>query len=154
MPWLALRFVPPSLAVSIQEALFSGNGEALQKHLRALLLESASSFDTAKESFYQGLVLGLCAMMDSRYIIRSNRESGEGRYDIQLMPRVKSFPGILIELKSAGKNENVDLKQLAGNALSQITDKHYETEMISGGIATIWRYGVAFRGKEVEIAAD
>ena len=146
--------VSPSLAVSIQEALFSGNGEALQRHMRTLLLESASTFDTAKESFYQGLVLGLCAMMDSRYVIRSNRESGEGRYDIQLMPRVKNFLGILIELKSAGKDENVYLKRLAGSALAQITEKHYATEMVSEGISTIWRYGVAFRNKEVEIAMD
>ncbi len=144
----------PSLAVSIQEALFSGNGEALQRHMRTFLLESVSSFDTAKESFYQGLVLGLCAMMDSRYVIRSNRESGEGRYDIQLMPKVKSFPGILIELKAAGKDVTVDLKRLAGSALDQIAGKHYETEMISEGISTVWRYGVAFRGKEVEIATD
>ena len=144
--------VPPSLAVPIQEALFSGNGEALQRHIRSLLLESASTFDTAKESFYHGLVLGLCAMMDSRYIVRSNRESGEGRYDIQLMPRVKSFPGILIELKSAGKDSIADLKQLAKSALAQMADKRYETEMISRGITAIWRYGAAFRGKEVEIA--
>ena len=72
--------VPPSLAVSIQEALFSGEVDALRKHIRSLLLESASVYDTAGESFYHGLVLGLCAMMDSRYTVRSNRESGEGRY--------------------------------------------------------------------------
>lgn len=143
--------VPPSLAVSIQEALFTGNGEALQHHMRTLLLESASIFDTAKESFYQGLVLGLCAMMDSRYTVRSNRESGEGRYDIQLMPRNKSFPGILIELKSARKDETANMKQLAKDALAQMADKHYETEMVSQGITSIWRYGVAFCGKEVEI---
>ena len=146
--------VPPALAVAVQEALFSGNGQALQQQMRTLLLESASSFDTGKESFYQGLVLGLCAMMDSRYTVRSNRESGEGRFDIQLMPKMKNFPGILIELKSAGKDESVDLKKLAERALAQMTDRKYETEMASAGIAPILRYGVAFRGKEVEIAVE
>ena len=146
--------VPQSFAASIQEALFSGNGAELKRQMRGLLLESVSTFDTAGESFYQGLVLGLCAMMDSRYHVRSNRESGEGRYDIQLLPKVKTFPGILIELKSAGKDESVDLKKLAERALAQMTDRKYETEMASAGIAPILRYGVAFRGKEVEIAVE
>ena len=146
--------VPPSLAVSIQEALFSGDGEALKKSIRSLLLESASAYDTVGENFYQGLVLGLCAMMDSRYMIRSNRESGEGRYDIALIPKVKNLPGILIELKSVGKNERTDLRRLAETGLSQIREKRYETEMASLGITMIYRYGVAFRGKEVEIVTE
>ena len=143
--------VSQSRAVSIQEALFSGNDSQLKQQMKALLLESASSFDTVGESFYQGLMLGLCAVMDNRYIVRSNRESGEGRYDIQLMPKVKTDPGILIELKSAGKEERTELKKLAESALFQIVRKRYETEMVSQGIGTVYRYGVAFRGKEVEV---
>ena len=146
--------VPPAIAVSIQEALFSGNGEALQRDMRTLLLESVSVHDTAGENFYQGLVLGLCAMMDNRYIVRSNRESGTGRYDISLEPKAKTLPGILIELKACGKGESADLKQLASNALSQIEKRDYAAEMRSRGITTIYRYGVAFRGKEVQIATD
>ena len=146
--------VPPSLAVSIQEALFSGNGNALRQSIQSLLLESVSMFDAAGENFYQGLVLGLCAMMDSRYMVRSNRESGKGRYDIGLIPKVRSLPGILIELKAAGKNDRANLKTLAEAGLSQIRDKSYETEMRSQGISAIYRYGVAFRGKDVEIATE
>ena len=92
--------------------------------------------------------------MGSRYLVRSNRESGEGRYDIQLLPKVHSFPSILIELKSAGKDNRVDLKQLTRTALAQIGEKHYDTEMVSWKIGTICRYGVAFRGKEVGIAME
>ena len=146
--------VPQSLAVSIQEALFTGDGEALRQSIRALLTESVSVYDTVGENFYHGLVLGLCAMMDNRYAVRSNRESGDGRYDIALMPRMKSLPGILIELKASGKNEQTELKRLAEAGLAQIRDKHYETEMRSQGISTIYCYGVAFRGREVEIATD
>ncbi len=146
--------VPPSLTVSIQEALFSGNGNALRQSIQSLLLESASAFDAAGENFYQDLVLGLCAMMDSRYMVRSNRESGKGRYDIGLIPKVRSLPGILIEMKAAGKNDRANLKTLAEAGLSQIRDKSYETEMRSQGISAIYRYGVAFRGKDVEIATD
>lgn len=57
------------------------------------------------ENFYHGLVLGLCAILDNRYYITSNREAGEGRYDIQLMPKENTakninMPGILIELEA------------------------------------------------------
>ena len=92
--------------------------------------------------------------MDSRYDVRSNRESGDGRYDIQLSPKVNSLPGILIELKAAGKTDNTDLTKLAGQALSQIREKHYDTEMLSRGVHEIIRYGVAFSGKNVEIAVE
>ena len=146
--------IPPSLAVSIQEALFSGDGEALSNSIRKLLMESASTFDIVGENFYQGLVLGMCAMMDSRYIVRSNRESGEGRYDISLMPRVKRLPSIFIELKSVAKDSSSDLRHLAATGLLQIKQKQYETEMVSMGVLEIYRYGVAFRGKEVEVVMD
>lgn len=146
------EIVPPAVAVSIQEALFSGNAEALQQSIRKLLLESVSVFDTAGENFYHGLVLGLCAMMDSRYTVLSNHESGDGRYDISMIPRTNTLPGILIELKAAGKDQSIDLKLLAQSALSQIQEKRYETEMVSRGISRIYCYGAAFRGKNAEIA--
>lgn len=146
------EIVPPAVAVSIQEALFSGNAEALQQSIRKLLLESVSVFDTAGENFYHGLVLGLCAMMDSRYTVLSNHESGDGRYDISMIPRTNTLPGILIELKAAGKDQSIDLKLLAQSALSQIQEKRYETEMISRCISRIYCYGAAFRGKDAEIA--
>lgn len=102
----------PALAVSIHEALFAGDGDALKSSIRTLLLESASVYDTVGENFYQGMMLGLCAMMDSRYAIRSNRETGQGRYDISLIPMTNDLPGVLIELKAAGTREHADLKKL------------------------------------------
>ncbi|MCC2120028.1 PD-(D/E)XK nuclease domain-containing protein [Waltera acetigignens] len=70
-----------------------------------LLTQSVSFFDTAGENFYHGFMLGLCALMSGTFVT-SNRESGDGRYDIQLKPIRKGMPGILIELK-AGKNVEV-----------------------------------------------
>ena len=93
--------IPQSTAISIQEALYTKDAQQLQTQMSKLLMQSASYYDTVGESFYHGLVLGLCAMMDHRYDITSNRESGEGRYDIQLMPKMKQDPGILIEFKAA-----------------------------------------------------
>ena len=146
--------IPRATAISIQEAIYSNNTIALRDLLRKLLLQSASCHDTVGENFYHGLLLGLCALLDNRYIITSNRESGEGRYDISLCPRDQKMPGILIELKAGSNCSAEGLRALANTALLQIKDRHYETEMETKGIKTIFTYGVAFSGKHVEISAE
>jgi len=138
------------LALSIQEAIFAGDNERLKDKIQALLTQSVSSFDTAGENFYHGFMLGLCALLSDTYT-SSNRESGDGRYDIQLKPNKKNLPGILVELKAAKNCTQEQLKALSKNALQQIIDKKYDTEMITAGIETIYRYGVAFSGKNVEV---
>lgn len=146
--------IPQATAISIQEALCSNDAQRLQKEIHKLLLQSASYYDTAGENFYHGFVLGLCAMMDNRYYISSNGESGEGRYDIQLLPKSENMPGILIELKAARNFSGDKVKQLSEAALAQIEDRKYDTDMAAKGIKTIFKYGVAFSGKQVEVAAD
>lgn len=143
-------FVPQPTAVSIQEAIFSGDNRKLQQKIQTLLTQSVSSFDTAGENFYHGFMLGLCALVGGTYTT-SNRESGDGRYDIQLKPVETHLPGILIELKAA-KNCTADqLKKLSETALQQIIDKKYDTELTAAGINTVYKYGVAFCGKNVEV---
>ena len=95
-------------------------------------------------------MLGLCAMLSGAYTT-SNRESGEGRYDIQMMPKRASLPGILIELKAEKKCTEEKLKLLYETALQQINDRKYDTEMLSKGVSTIYKYGVAFSGKSVSV---
>ena len=146
--------IPQATAISVQEALYSNDAQRLQKEMHKLLLQAASCYDTAGENFYHGFVLGLCAMMDNRYYISSNGESGEGRYDIQLLPKSEDIPGILIELK-AGRNFSGDkLKRLSETALAQIQDRKYDTDMISKGVKTVFKYGVAFSGKQVEVTTN
>lgn len=145
--------IPQSTAISIQEALFSNNTKELQKQIRNLLLQTVSCYDTAGENFYHGLVLGLCVMMDNKYYISSNGESGEGRYDIQMLPKAESEPGILIELKAVKHSSEEKLKQLSEIALEQIENRKYDTEMKTKGIKTIFKYGVAFSQKKVEITS-
>ena len=146
--------VPQSIATSIQEAIFTNNAEKLQKQLHKLLMESVSTFDTAKEIFYHGLVLGLCAMMSDCYHVTSNRESGKGRYDIQLMPKNINRPGVLIELKAEKDCSEEKLNALSQAALQQIHDKQYATEMTAKGVHQILKFGVAFSGKNVQITAE
>lgn len=146
--------IPQSTSISIQKAIYSGDAESLKKQMRQLLLQSVSSFDASHEDFYHGLLLGLCAMMDSRYYITSNRESGEGRFDIQLMPKADNLPGILIEVKWTNNVVSQALQELARSAIRQINEKHYETELRTHGVTQILKYGAAFSGKNVEICME
>lgn len=142
--------IPQPTAISVQEAIVSGDDNKLKYAIQLLLTQSVSVFDTAGENFYHGFMLGLCALLGG-FFVSSNKESGDGRYDIQLKPTKKNLPGILIELK-AEKNCTVEqLKQLSEIALQQIIDKKYDTEMTAAGIQTIYKYGVAFSGKKVEV---
>ena len=148
------HIIPQATAISIQEAIWSGNAERLQQQIGKLLIQSVSCYDTAGENFYHGLVLGLCAMLDNRYTITSNRESGEGRYDIALTPKDTTMPGVLIELKAEKECTDEALKKLASTALQQIIDKKYDTNMTASGVTTLFKYGVAFSGKRVEIVSE
>lgn len=148
------NIVPQATAISIQEAIYSGDTAALQKNLGTLLMQSVSSYDTVGENFYHGLVLGLCATLDNRFYITSNRESGEGRYDICLCPKDGKLPGILIELKAAKDYPEDELKELSKTALKQINDRKYDAELTVKGVRNILKYGVAFSGKRVQITAE
>lgn len=147
------NIVPQATAISIQEAIYSGDIAALQKNLGTLLMQSVSSYDTVGENFYHGLVLGLCATLDNRFYITSNRESGEGRYDLCLCPKDGKLPGILIELKAAKDCPEDELKELSEKTLAQIDSRKYETELTVKGVRNILKYGVAFSGKRVKIAS-
>lgn len=147
------NIIPQPNAISIQEAIFSGNNEKLKTAIQTLLTQSVSCFDTVGENFYHGFMLGLCALLGGSFV-SSNKESGDGRYDIQLKPNKKNLPGILIELK-AEKNCTADgLKKLSETALKQINDKKYDTELTAAGVKTIYKYGVAFSGKKVEVTVE
>lgn len=143
--------VSQSASIGIQEALFLGDTFSLQNKLHRFLLESVSSFDLINENAYHMLMLGLCAIMSDQYYLTSNRESGNGRFDILLMPKETSFPGIIIELKYEKSATAEALCSLAEIALRQIDEKRYDAEMVSRGISKILKYGLAFSGKNVEI---
>ena len=146
--------IPRASAIGIQEAIYKMDVDELQTKLAEFLMETISFHDAASEAFYHGLVLGLCAMLDDRYRITSNREAGEGRFDIQMFPLNQRLPGILIELKSGKDCSEAQLEELAQTALQQIHDRAYGTELMSRDIPSILKYGIAFSGKKVNIAAD
>ena len=141
--------VDENVMTGLGKAIYLGDGEKLKNYLRKYMITCISSFDTAAEGFYHGMMLGLAAGMSSKYYIRSNRESGEGRFDLVLKPKFHTLPGIIMEFKSVKEDK---LSTGAKEALRQISSKHYDTELEERGIRDIVKYGIAFAGKKVEIA--
>lgn len=137
-------------SVSIQQAIFKGDPTELQRQLEKFMVNSISVFDGTNESFYHGMMLGLCAVLSNRYRIKSNTESGYGRFDISLIPDSYYNPGFIFEFKHA-KSDSDNLDILASEALAQIEEKRYDTELRAQGIKNIIKIGIAFRGKKAVV---
>ena len=139
-----------NVSISIHQAIFSKDTSKLQSLLEDFMLKSISTMDGASEAFYHGMMLGLCAVLGSQFKVRSNRESGLGRFDIELLPMVKGIPGFIFEFKHT-KDINVDLDSLANSALKQIDDMKYDTELNDFGVEDIVKIGIAFRQKSAVV---
>lgn len=141
------------------KALFAGDEIDLTEYMNDLMLRTFSSFDVPKdprgkkepERFYHGLVLGLIVDRTKNYIVKSNRESGYGRYDVVLEPKDIRDKAVIIEFKvlSKARGEKT-LEDTAANALKQIEDKKYDTDLLVRGIPkeNIFKYGFAFEGEK------
>jgi len=129
--------------------LLAGDIAVFEKGLSEIIEQITSYHDFAKEpeAFYHGLLLGFIAHLHhSDYVIQSNRESGLGRYDIALIPKTNSNPGILMEFKAAS-DPKASLDALADAALLQIDEKAYAAVLKQYGIEKIIKLGISFRGK-------
>lgn len=139
-----------NVSISIHQAIFSKDTSKLQSLLEDFMLKSISTMDGASEAFYHGMMLGLCAVLGSQFKVRSNRESGLGRFDIELLPMVKGIPGFIFEFKHT-KDINADLDSLANSALKQIEDMKYDTELNDFDVEDIVKIGIAFRQKSAVV---
>lgn len=146
---LHIGAITRTTANKIAESLYTNDFIKLQKSMAEYINKSISFYDAGSESFYHGLVLGLIALMDVQYKIMSNRESGDGRYDISLIPKDKKYPGIIMELKWKNGLSEHELESLSDKALFQIDDKRYDFEMNELGVKSIIKLGIAFSGKKV-----
>ncbi len=141
-------------------ALLSCDIEAMNAYLNRILIQIASSFDGGKKSssveperFYHGLVLGLIAELEGRYHIRSNRESGFGRYDVMMEPVNKEDTAYIFEFKVFNLAKEKTLEDTANAGLRQMEEKKYAEDLFSRGFQEeqIRRYAFAFEGKRVLI---
>ncbi len=148
---LQIGAITRTTADRIAESLYSNDYKKLQNAITEYMDKSISFYDAGAEGFYHGLVLGLIALMDNHYKIKSNRESGDGRYDISLIPRDGRYPGIIMELKWKKDLSADKLIELADEALAQIDNRRYDAEMKEDGIQDILRFGIAFSGKKVSV---
>lgn len=139
-----------NISISIQQAIFSKDASKLQSLLEDFMLKNISTIDGANESFYHGMMLGLCAILSNQYQIKSNRESGLGRFDIQLIPLAKEIPGFIFEFKYT-KDPHINLESLADSALKQIEEKKYDTELLDAQVHSIAKIGIAFCGKKAVV---
>ncbi len=149
--FLQIGVITRTTANKIAESLYANDYKKLQKAIAEYLDKSISFYDGGAEGFYHGLMLGLIALMDNQYKIKSNRESGDGRYDVCLIPRGKRYPGIILELKWKEKLKEDALNKLGEDALAQIDNLRYDLEMKEDGITNILKFGIAFSGKKVVV---
>ncbi|QXM05194.1 AAA family ATPase [Crassaminicella indica] len=132
------------------KSLTTGDIETFEDIFSEYIIKSASYFDIEEsEKFYHAFVLGILVALNEEYEVKSNRESGYGRYDIMIIPKDKSKMGIIIEFKNVSKRRKETLEIAADKAIAQIKDKNYKQELLDMGIENIMELGIAFEGKEV-----
>jgi hypothetical protein len=100
---------------------------------------------------YHALVAGLLVWISNTHEIKSNRESGYGRYDIMIIPNDLTLTGYVMEFKTVDKEDNETVETAVEAALNQIEAKKYETELIERGIKNIKKLAVVFSGKDVYV---
>ena len=138
------------------EHLLAGRVKEFEAGLKIILGNIASNHDVANETFYHGLVIGFLATLNDyeikNYEIKSNRESGQGRYDIAVIPRDPQVLGLLFELKSVEKTTtDAKLAKQVQKALQQIDDKNYVAEFRQRGIHKVLKIALVFKGKDFQL---
>jgi len=133
------------------KALLDGDIDIFEEIFSDYVMKSMSFFDTAAEpeKVYHAFVMGLFLWLTPDYQVKSNRESGYGRYDIMIIPQEKTKLGFIIEFKKVRRNETVE--SAVESALKQIDERKYETELVQRGIKTYKKLAVVFNGKDVTI---
>lgn len=136
----------------LHQAILAGDAAQVEAILSRMLLLHVSSHDVAvdqDEAFYHAFVLGLLVTLEKTHTVRSNREVGLGRADIQIIPKRPGLPGAILEFKR--RQGRKKLATTARDALRQIGDRSYAVELEAAGPGSIRRLGVAFSGKDVVV---
>ena len=138
--------------IDLMEALTENRIEDYEETLQDILLKSVSYNDTKKgnEAFYHGFILGMSLYLEGEYIVKSNIESGLGRYDVSIEPKNKDKRGYILEFKAT---DNVDkLKEISKEALKQIEEGKYSSTLKQTNTKEILYLGIAFCGKQIKVS--
>ncbi len=135
------------------KALIDGDVRLFEKMLRKVVLAvfSYHDFSGEPEKVYHALVAGLLIWISNTHEIKSNRESGYGRYDIMIIPHDPSLTGYVMEFKTVDTEDNETLDTAVEAALAQIEEKKYQIELMDRGIKNIKKLAIVFKGKDVTI---
>jgi len=157
LDWLNVEVkLKQNLLIETTKYLINNEIDKFEKGFKQIIGDTFSYYDIngEPEKVYQSYVLGLLAIIGDDYIIKSNRESGEGRYDIMLIPHDKTKYGIVIEIKQITRNTNDDDKQFLTKvenkikeAKNQIEENQYYKELIDNKITNIIKLPIVFCGK-------
>jgi hypothetical protein len=152
--WTQSKIGADKNVLAMLEALVTGDEDFFAEEFSTLVENVLSSHDVssrASESFYHAFVTGMLVFLTPTHHVRSNRESGRGRYDVMVEPHnTARYPGVVIEFKVATKN--VSLEEALETAHQQIVDKNYEAELRAKGCTSVLRWAIAFKGKEVALS--
>jgi len=135
-------------------ALISGDIEIFSGFFKQFVLNNISYFDVSgkePEKVYHAFVLGMLISLEGDYEVKSNKESGYGRYDVMIIPKDIEKLGIIMEFKKIDDFLEDTVMEGCAKALKQIEDKKYETELIEKGIKNIIKLAIVFKGKEIQI---
>ena len=138
--------------IDLMEALTENRIEDYEETLQDILLKSVSYNDTKKgnEAFYHGFILGMSLYLEREYIVKSNIESGLGRYDVSIEPKNKNKRGYILEFKAT---DNVDkLEEISKEALKQIEEGKYSSTLKQTDTKEILYLGIAFCGKQIKVS--
>ena len=145
-------------------AMLLGDVDAMNEYMNRIVIQTFSYFDTGEresgaepERFYHGFILGLLVDLRDRYYLKSNRESGFGRYDVMLEPKnSKECKAVILEFKVRNPRKEKSIQETVLSALKQICEKKYDADLLDKGIRKeqIYHYGFAFEGKKVLIGTD
>lgn len=140
----------------LSKAILDKDETILARQLNIVMGRMISILDTKapddmKENFYHGLLLGLLRGSNPEWLIRSNRESGDGFSDILIKPENPDL-GIVIEVKYAKEFKKLDAACDA--AMAQIKEKRYDETLRDEGRCDILAYGIAFCRKRCRVAGE
>ena len=157
LKWLSVDIkIRKTLLEETTKYLITNQIDKFEVGFKQIIGDTFSYFDTKgePENIYQSYVLGLLAIIGDDYIIKSNRESGEGRYDIMLIPHDKTKYGVVIEIKQIAKDEkdeknsfNKKIDEKIREAQNQIEKNKYYKELIDNKVSKIIKLPIVFAGK-------
>ncbi|WP_459480892.1 AAA family ATPase [Clostridium saccharoperbutylacetonicum] len=136
------------------ETLISGNIKVFEGIFKEFVINNLSYFDASgkePERVYHAFVLGMLISLSNGYEVKSNKESGYGRYDVMIIPKDVSRTGIIIEFKKIDHFLDDTIEEATKDALKQIEEKKYETELVQKGVQNILKLAIVFKGKEIKV---